>query len=281
MTEVLVIVVAYHAPEHLETTLCGLGGKFEVSVVDNSSSPLVQAVARSHGARYIDPGGNLGFARGVNEGLRRSWRGRSIDVLLLNPDAVIDPTAVAQLQAALEADSALAAVSPELVGPDGRRQRVMWPFPSPARAWLEAVGLGRLHAKAEFAVGAVLLLRASAIAEVGFFDERYFLYAEETDWQRRAATAGWTIRETPGIVATHVGAATSEDSGRRDVLFHAGTETYIRKWFGDVGWASYRAASFLGAVARSLVLRGERRRSAARRARVYVRGPRRLAGFDR
>jgi len=141
------------------------------------------------------------------------------------------------------------------------------------------MGLGRIPSSKRSVIGAVLLLRAEALREVGLFDERFFLYAEEADWQRRATALGWTSAVCDEITATHVGAGTSSDLARRELLFHAAQETYIRKWFGSAGWGSYRLGTVLGAAARAIVLRGTRRSEAARRAKVYLRGPRRSAGM--
>jgi GT2 family glycosyltransferase len=176
----------------------------------------------------------------------------------------------------------VAAISPQLVDEHGHEQRVAWPFPSPRRAWVEAVGLGRSGAKhTYYVIGAVLLLRWEALKDVGLFDERFFLYAEEADWQRRARAHGWSSLLATDAVASHRGAGTSSDPGAREALFHAAHETYIRKWYGASGWWIYRSAAVLGAAGRSLVLSGERRTAAARRARIYFRGPRRYAAAGR
>jgi GT2 family glycosyltransferase len=112
---------------------------------------------------------------------------------------------------------------------------------------------------------------------VGAFDEQFFpLYAEETDWQRRALQLGWSVRLCGEATATHVGAGTGGDPRRREVYFHAGQERYIRKHHGRAGWALYRAAVLAGALPRSLLLRGNRRQLAAGRLRLYWRGPTRI-----
>jgi GT2 family glycosyltransferase len=277
------VVVAYHAPEELDECLRALEGELGVTVVDNSSSPAVREVARRRRADYVDAGWNSGFAAGANLALARLAGGGPADVLLLNPDAVLTPDNLRALGAFLHrpGNGRLAAVSPRLVDPKGSEQRVAWPFPSPARAWLEALGLGRLPARRTYAIGAVLALRWEALREVGLFDERFFLYAEEADWQRRASALGWSSGVCAGAFASHVGAGTSSDPRRREVLFHAAHETYVRKWFGASGWLVYRSAACLGATARALVLGGERRAEAARRARLYLRGPRRCAAAVR
>jgi GT2 family glycosyltransferase len=277
-----VVVIAYGGAGELDASLRALEGAYPVTVVDNSSSGEVSAVAGRHGADYVDPGANLGFGAGVNVALRRLEQAPPDYVLLLNPDAILEPTELARLIAFLERpeSSRVAAASPELVDLPGNRQRVEWPFPTPWRAWVDAAGLGRrLPARRKFVIGAVLVVRWSAIREVGLFDERFFLYAEETDWQRRAAELGWRSALFADATAVHSGAAASQSPARREALFHAGQETYIRKWFGRRGWWIYRAAAGAGAAARSLLLRGERQTAARMRVRLYVRGPRRCARF--
>jgi GT2 family glycosyltransferase len=277
MSEVHVLSVAYGAPDGLERALAALAdGAFDVTVIDNSSSGEVAALAARHRASYIDAGSNRGFAAAVNLGLR-SLPDDGADVLLLNPDALIDTQGVLTLHDFLHRRPRTGAAAPRLVSAAGAGERVLWPFPSPLRIWLEALGLARLPARAGFVIGAVLLLRRSALAEVGGFDERFFLYGEETDWQRRARAHGWSSALCEAVLARHEGAGTSTDEGRRQLLFHAAQETYIRKWFGPLGWWVYRLGAYTGAGLRALALRGERRRAARERMRIYRCGPRRLA----
>lgn len=278
---VAVVVVAYNAAEQLERCLAALGAELEASVVDNSSSPAVRAVAENWGAAYIDPGRNLGFGAGANVALRQLLCGSPKDILLLNPDAAFEPREIDKLARYLRqpGNERVAAVSPRLVREDRREQRVVWPFPTPWRAWAEAAGLGRLPARRTFVIGAVLALRWEALIEVGLFDERFFLYAEEADWQRRALALGWSSRLCADAVALHRGGGTSTDRLQHLARFHAAQETYIRKWYGSAGWLFYRSAACLGASVRALVFTGDRRWAAAQRALLYFRGPRRCAGL--
>ncbi|UZJ24953.1 glycosyltransferase [Rhodococcus antarcticus] len=272
--EPFVVVVAFHGAEALRLALDPLGG-LDVLVVDNSSSADVARVARDTGAEYHDAGGNLGFARAVNLGVAHA-AGR--DVVLVNPDAVVDADTVVALATALhERGGRVAAAAPRLTGPAGEDQRVRWPFPTPVGAWMQALGAGRwIPAEPSFLVGAVLALNAKALAEIGGFEPSYFLYAEETDWQRRAVGAGWRLVQVDGLTATHVGGGTSSDEIRREVHFHAGGERYVRRWFGTRGWVSYRAATVVGSAVRAVVLPGERGRVARRRAVMHLRGPMRV-----
>jgi glycosyltransferase involved in cell wall biosynthesis/GT2 family glycosyltransferase len=266
-----VVVVAYGQPALLAGALAPLRA-LPVTVVDNSSSADVRAVVEAAGARYVDPGRNGGFAAGVNEGLLRV--DPRADVLLVNPDAVVGPDDVARLRSALLARSDLASVAPSQVDAAGRPSRVEWPYPSPLATWVEAVGLGRLR-RDRYVIGSVLLLRREAIDHVGpFDDERFFLYAEETDWARRASRLGWRHALVPDARAVHVGAATSTDPARRLGHFHAAQETYLRKHHGAFGWQVSRVGQLAGSVVRGFVLPGERGRAARERARLYLRGPR-------
>lgn len=268
----LVIVVAYHSVDPLRRALTALTG-VDVLIIDNSGDEAVRTVAAEAGARYVDSGGNVGFARAVNLGLAQA-QGR--DVVLVNPDAEVSSQVIhALLDRMHEPGAQVAVVAPALVHPDGRRQRVRWPFPSPFGAWLQAAGLGRLRSDANgFLVGAVLALNATALERVGGFDESFFLYSEETDWQRRAVADGWALVWAADQMAVHEGGATSTEESRREIHFHAGSEHYIRKWYGDSGWASYRLATVLGAAVRVPLLRGDRRAQATRRLKLYLHGPR-------
>lgn len=266
-----VIVVAYNAPELLGRALHPLSG-LDVLVVDNSSSRAVAKVAAEYGCRYVDPGTNGGFAAGVNVGLNQRHAGR--DVLLLNPDAVISTADIQALQSALHTDPALAAVGPVQVDDDGRRVRVSWPFPSPGGTWLEALGLARLRRGApQYVSGSILLLRDSAVEAVGSFDERFFLYSEETDWQWRAHRAGWRSAVVPEIVAVHAGGGTSSDEGRRLAHFHASHELYLRKHFGAAGWYVARLGQVLGDGIRTLLPWRPQSETRRRRLTTYLRGP--------
>ena len=268
-----VLVVAFGAPDLLDACLCGLADALPVTVVDNSSRADVRSVCDRHGVRYVDPGRNLGFAGGVNHGL--GLRATTADaVLLLNPDAEIGTDAVARLYRCLVDSPHLACVAPrQQDGAGGGDDRVGWPFPSPAGAWVEAVGLGVLRRKVDFVIGSVLLVRSSALEEVGPFDEQFFLYAEETDWQRRARDLGWGVALCTQITAIHVGAGTSGDTGVREAHFHASQERYVRKHFGRRGWLVYRAGVMMGSGLRAVALSGERGRAAADRFHRYREGP--------
>ena len=59
-------------------------------------------------------------------------------------------------------------------------------------------------------MGSVLLVRPEAVEQVGGFDERYFMFSEETDWCYRFRAAGWRVWFFPGAEAVHVGGSTTK-----------------------------------------------------------------------
>ena len=272
-----VVVVAYRHPDKLAACLDTLGDGHRIVVVDNDPDRAGEAVARRAGATYLPNDRNVGFAAAVNQALEH-LSPIERDVFLLNPDARIDGSALAELHRWLHqpGNERLAAVAPCQFG-DGGMQRIEWPFPTPGAVWADNVGLGRRRPRPCFIVGSALLVRATALRDVGRFDERFFLYAEETDWQWRAHRRGWQVAVCHAVMAFHEGGGTSSDDRRREVLFHSSAEAFMRKWHGTAGWTSARVATVAGALGRAAVRRGEDRRAALRRAALYVRGPGRVA----
>ncbi len=149
-----------------------------------------------------------------------------------------------------------------LVGPDGCGRRV---------------GLGRLQADgrrdAGFRVGTLLLLRA----EVGPFDKRFCLHAEEEGRPRPPRRAGWEVTCRPNLLALHqlagTGCGTISDPVLREALFHCGTKTYAHTWHGALGWQSYRATAVVAARLRSARPPPGARRHTLVLAALHARGP--------
>jgi GT2 family glycosyltransferase len=180
-------------------------------VVQDNASPddTVPAIRAEFPAADVEAGAtNVGFAAGVNLALRRTtapW------VLLLNSDAWPEPGALEQLVDCGERHPRAAAVAPRLLRPDGALEHSTWPIPSLRTAVSSALRAGRYawphdeERRVDWAVGAALLLRRAALADVGQLDESLFMYAEDLDWCWRARDAGWEIWFTPSAVVRHVG----------------------------------------------------------------------------
>jgi len=202
--------------------------QLRLMVWDNASEDgTAEFVARAvPEAEVICSPENVGFARAVNQLLRRS---RAPWFLALNSDAWPEAHAVGKLVAAANAHPRAAAVAPKLQHPDGVLEHSTHPFPSMGLAVVDALGLRRAlprrwaadhclegawaHDRArqvDWAVGAALLLRREAVEDVGGFDERCFLYVEDLEWCFRARSTGWEIWFEPAAVVHHVGNVSGE-----------------------------------------------------------------------
>ena len=197
----------------------------EVVVVDNASADgSADAVAeRFPWVTLVRSTVNLGFAAGVNRAARRARRDASA-LLLLNPDATLQPGALPRLVRCLEERPRAAAVGAALRHADGAPQDSAFRFPGLAQVFLDLFPVPRLARtrlngryprdgrggspfEVDHPLGACMLVRRAAWDDVGELDEGYFMYVEEVDWCRRARARGWQVWHHPGAVAVHVGGA--------------------------------------------------------------------------
>ena len=242
----------------------------EIWVVDNASKDgSVEAIEREFpDVNLLASPENLGFGVANNQAFERA-SGRFF--LLLNSDAFVHQDAISRMLELLNdpAKSRVGAVGPRLLNEDGSLQRSCWKFPSPARSWFEALGVARLigaHPRwgdyyrwshdemrsIDFVIGACLLVRREVYDEIGGFDPAFFLYAEETDWQKRMRSAGWDIVFTPAALVTHVGGASGQaEKTRVSTLFWQGQERYVLKHYGRRGWLLHRIGVIFGVAART------------------------------
>jgi GT2 family glycosyltransferase/glycosyltransferase involved in cell wall biosynthesis len=269
-SEVSVVIVSFNTRDLLERCLTDLGAQAGVAlqtiVVDNASSDGSRDLVRERfpAVELIELHENVGFARANNLAFERC---RGEYVLLLNSDAFVHPGALSGLVAAAQRHPRAAAIGARLLNADGTLQRSAWPFPDPVRLLLEAFGLHRILRRSrfyedlgtwlhdeersvDFVIGACLLLRADALREVAGFDERFWIYGEEADLQRRLAGRGWSVMFAPTAQAIHIGGASEMASTLRLRHFYAGQRRFLRKHRGLVAWPIARFALLTGSCLR-------------------------------
>ncbi|MBA2614780.1 MAG: glycosyltransferase family 2 protein [Actinobacteria bacterium] len=195
----------------LEPELAG-PASMEVVVLDNASEDgSVEAVsARFPWTRLIEQPFRAGFGANHNRVIGETG-GRY--VLLLSHDAQVEPGSLGRLVTYMEAHPSVGALAPRIRYPDGHAQASAWRFPSPAVSLLSVPTLSRAGVvqsrgerprSVDWAMGAALLLRRTAIERVGLFDEeRFFMYSEETDLCRRLADSGWETHFLPEVTVIH------------------------------------------------------------------------------
>ncbi len=264
----------------------------EVWVVDNASNDGSCNAIRSEfpQVRLIENTGNRGFGAANNQAMAAA---AGEYFLLLNSDAFPKPGAVQVLIGYLRTRPQQAAVGPRLLNEDGSLQLSCFRLPSPALAWYENIWLSSALPRhrvfgnyrrwtheeertVDYIIGACMLIRRQAYEQVGGFDERFFMYSEEADWQKRMRDVGWTIGFTPEANVVHLGGASgATEKPHINGHFYDSHDFYMKKHYGLSGFFSYRLAMILGCFLRMIlwsvvVISVPRRRGLAKsKARLY------------
>jgi GT2 family glycosyltransferase len=207
--------------------------------------------------------------------------------LLLNSDAWAMRDSVERLVDFADAHPEAAVVGPKLRNPDGSLQRSVRGFPTLWRLATEYFFLRKLAPcsrvlnafyaggfardevyEAEFLMGACLLVRREAADTVGLFDEDFFMFSEETDWCYRFRQARWKVLFFPAAEFVHVGGATTAQNWgpmyREQLRGHL---RFLAKHRGPGEAERARRLLLASMRLRSVVFRGDRRRTYAEAAR--------------
>jgi N-acetylglucosaminyl-diphospho-decaprenol L-rhamnosyltransferase len=262
-------IVSWNTAALLDRCLTALpaalaGTEAEVVVVDNASADASAAVAETHpGVRVVRNETNVGYGRAMNQALADT----DAPVLIaLNPDTEAPPASLATLVARLLADPGVGLVAPQLVDADGAPQYTARRFPSLGVAAAACFLPVRLHGGAlgrhlllewarqpveptdiDWSIGAVHVIRASALRGRKPYDERWFMYVEDIELCWWLAERGWRRRMEADITVAHVGNASGmqawgDDYDRR--CFDAIYDWYQR----DVRVPPVRAVAAINAL---------------------------------
>lgn len=202
---VTVVVVTHFARAVIAPCLSAAASAARVIVVDNASGDDTLEIVRQTlpNAAIIANAVGVGYGNAANQGLAAA---ETEFVLLLNPDAVLAPDAVALLVAAADRWPDAAVLAPTLKTPGGAWEvsHDVGLFSRPAlgpRTDAEPTG----DICADYVSGAVMLLRRSVYERLGGFDPAIFLYYEDDDFCMRIRQAGLAIVRVAAAVASHIG----------------------------------------------------------------------------
>ena len=271
---VTIAIVSWNTRELLARCLDSLApeverGRAEVWVVDNASTDGSPDLVRERygWVRLVASPANQGFGKAINLVARQT---SSEWVATANADIALHPGALDALLAAGERDPGAGAIAPRLVLPDGETQHSVFAFPTITFSVLLATGAYKLSRtlgdrrafvghwdterarRVPWAIAAFLLVRRSAWQEVGGFDERQWMYAEDLDLGWRLHTAGWATRYEPRAVVEHESAASTTQLFGPELAPHWQRATYgfLARRRGEGYARAVALCNLLGAIVR-------------------------------
>lgn len=297
-TLVAAIVVSYNVRELLLNGLASLdsaraqGLLQEIIVVDSASSDGSPDAVRDRfpEIRVIEAP-NRGYGAGANLGMAATHAGYT---LILNPDTVVPPATIQRLKTYLDEHPDVGVCAPRLRYPGGQLQPSRRRFPGrltpvfestvlqqwwPSNPWSRDYYVQDIPENAiqdvDWVVGACLLVRRAVIANVGGFDESFWMYCEEIEWCWRLQRHGWKTVYIPDVEIVHYeGASTSQDVPQRQLAFDRSRIELQRRLYGKPTAVVVQAGIKIGYLVQMSIesakwLLGHRRAMRRRRVAFY------------
>lgn len=211
LPKIFIIILNHNGKDCLPETLRGVFSLVypakEVVLVDNASADgSLEAARRDFSpASIIKNEHNIGFAAGMNAGIKYALERGAKYVLLLNYDVKIFSNFLTPLVEKMEKDAKIGLASPVIHGDDSRiwfsGGRVDW---WRMRAVQTRERLKRDSFSSDYITGCALLIRAEVFKKIGLLDEDYFLYYEDADLSLKAKKAGYKLLVSPESVLVHL-----------------------------------------------------------------------------
>jgi GT2 family glycosyltransferase len=213
--------------------------KLTISVVDNAStdgSPSVISNLKSQisNLKFIQNKENLGFFGGHNTTIKYALSIGADYVLILNNDTYVNPNFLEELLAVAENNNAVGILVPKIYFAPGseyhkgryannEKGKVLW-YAGGEMDWRNVIGHHRgvdevdrgqynKVEETELATGCCMLIRNEIFKNNDMFDDKYFLYYEDSDLSMRVKSAGFRIIYVPASVIWHKNAGSAGGSG--------------------------------------------------------------------
>ena len=225
---------------------------YEIIVVDNGSRDQSIQMLREHypHVRIIKNLRNEGYTKAINMSLRESI----VDmIVLLNPDTIPQAGAVSKMIEYMVSNSKVGICGPKVLNMDGSFQKsCRRGIARPGAVFSYFLGLSRLYpndvrytgyhldhidenliTEVGGVSGSCMLIRREVVDQIGYFDERFFAYQEDSDYCLRASQKGWNIIYYPDAVVYHIGGAGGSNSYPMRAIYewHRSYYLYYHKHF--------------------------------------------------
>jgi len=252
-----IIITHYKTPNLLENCLGSLlkylrGIEYEVFVVDSSAELSTQVLLEEKFnlpvIHYLPFKENVGYGRSVNAGLKEA---KGEFIFIINADILSkDSSSVPLMMDYLKTHKDVGLVGGKLFNIDGTLQQSYFREPTVSAilarrtSWRNTVWGKRSLAYYEFhrynfgkplevdwLMGSCFMTRRDALKEVGWLDNRYWMYFEDVDWARRFRGHGYKVLYLPGAVFIHYHGHSSKGvKGIFDVFSNPYTRVHIKSW---------------------------------------------------
>jgi GT2 family glycosyltransferase len=248
-----VVIVTWNSEEFIRNCLDSIflsqvNFTSEVIVVDNNSSDETAKIVEQlyPQVNLIQNKENLGYAKGNNQGIEES---RGEYILLLNPDTQVLEDSLSLMYRFMEENPDAGALGPKLLNPDKTVQASCREFPTFSTLIWEFSGLSRLFPRSRIFGGwrmgyfdfdrqrevnqpmaSCLMLRRTALEDVGIFDESLAMFFNDVDLCYRIRKGGWKIFFYPETkVIHHKGGSTRKAKARMIWLSHWAFYKFFKK----------------------------------------------------
>jgi GT2 family glycosyltransferase len=266
-TELSIIVTSYKNPSVLRLCLESLiknvlNKNIEILVFDSSTEEDTEMMMREEfpEIKFYPHVRNLGFAKLVNEGLKKS---RGSYILILNADIIIERRSADILMEQLKNDLSIGIIGPKLLNFDGQTQPSCFRFYSPLVILYRRTSIGKLKFAKErinnflykdkdlekkqhvdWIMGSAIMTSRAAIEKIGPMEENFgFMYFEDVDWCRRFWEKGYKIVYYPAVKMFHYhGKGSASQGALKAVILNKLTREHIKsavKYF----WKYFRKSN--------------------------------------
>lgn len=232
--------------ESLIQTLLATDFIYKIYIIDNSPTPSVEF--NQPGLCYFFTGKNLGYGTAHNIALRESILNKVPYHLVVNPDISFDASILKTITLFMDSHLTVGHLMPKVLYPNGELQYLCKLLPTPAdllfrrflpESWnkkrmqvfeMRDTGYSKIM-DVPYLSGCFMFLRTAALAKVGIFDERFFLYPEDIDLTRRIGQHYRTVFFPDATVIHHH--AKSSYKNINMMLIHSWN---LIKYFNKWGW---------------------------------------------
>ncbi len=254
-----IVIVSYNSATELGLCLksaqaavkhAGVGS--EIVVVDNASKDRSCAVAEKAGIKVIANDSNLGFSMANNIGIRYLFEAKCTHILILNPDAMMQPASLSVLIDGFDPQNHIGATGPGMLDGKGKSATAGYYLKAPTwfstllfstflrphfikrpffvKHFYEETGLDHDRV-VEQIPGACLFTSKKVLDDIGLLDEDFAIWFEDVEWCYRARKNGYVMQYCHDALVQHEGGVSFAKWQNLDkaVTFYVSMKTFFRK----------------------------------------------------